>query len=143
MAEGKSILVVDDDQDLCEAMRLVLEQAGYDVIVASDSKEAQKAVTEHRPDAILLDVMMPSGTEGFHFAWDLRRNPDPDLAKTPIVVITALHEKTPMRFYPEMSDTVYGPGEFLPVQAFLEKPLRPDELLRVVGEMVGGAHPSE
>jgi len=129
MAEGKKILVVDDDPDIVESVRLVLESAGYEVSSAVTIDEAFDRVMQFRPDLILLDIMMPDGTEGFHFVWKLRNQYPEEVANTPILVLSAIHSTTKLRFYPEESDGTYEPGEFLPVQGFIDKPVEPHVLL--------------
>lgn len=136
-----AILVVDDDPDFALATRLALERRGYRVSTAANPEEARRKVEEERPDLILLDIMMPTGTEGFHFVWALRHHPDAALRETPIVVMSAIHRTTDLRLYPEEADQEYGPGEFLPVQAFLDKPVDLRELAHVI-EAVLGARPS-
>jgi len=132
------ILIVDDDPDICEAMRLVLQTRDYEVAVAHDPSVGLKRVEEDRPSLILLDVMMPEGTEGFHFVWNLRKHADRALAETPIIMITALHDQTRLRLYPEQSDGSYEAGEFLPVQGFIDKPATPETLLTKVEEALSG-----
>ncbi len=131
-ASAKTILIVEDDADVAEAEAIVLEGAGYRTVRAASAAEGLAAVLSHRPDLIVLDVMMPSGTEGFHFVWQLRQHEDPVARHTPIVIMTALHRATKLRLYPEQSDAVYGPYEYLPVQGFLDKPVPPSVLLETV-----------
>ena len=129
---ARTILIVEDDADVAEAARIVLEGAGYRALVAGNAAEGLEQARRDRPDLILLDVMMPAGTEGFHFVWNLRKEEDPALKSTPIVIMTALHRTTKLRLYPEQSDGVYGPYEYLPVQGFLDKPVPSGELLATV-----------
>ncbi len=136
MAEATKILVVDDDPDICESLRMVLESADYEVEVAGSSEEALEGVESFRPDLILLDIMMPDGTEGFHFVWKLRNEYPEPLNAIPIVVLTAIHATTQMRFYPEESDGTYEAGEFLPVQGFIDKPVEPSALLAKIKEVL-------
>jgi len=131
---GDKILIVDDDPDICEAMRLVLEMRDYEVCVAHDPDSGMELAEAELPDLIVLDVMMPEGTEGFHFAWDLRSKSDKDLAETPILMVTAIHDQTKLRIYPDQKDGTYGAGEFLPVQGFIDKPVTPEDLLNRVEE---------
>ena len=137
MANKATILVVDDDPDIVEALTLVLKSESYQVEAATSAEEALEKVTAARPDLILLDVMMPAGTEGFQFVWKLRNEYPEDLAQTPIIVLTAIHDTTRLRFYPERGDGTYEPGEYLPVQGFIDKPADPSELLRQVAEVLG------
>jgi len=132
MNEKPKILVVDDDADLVETIRLVLESKNYRVVSALSAKEGLDKVKSERPDLILLDIMMPQGTEGFHFVWNLRQEQEKYFQEVPIIVMTAIHQKTDLRFYPDTGDASYKAGEYLPVQDFLDKPVQPDRLLERV-----------
>ena len=125
---NEKILIIDDDDDLVLAMRLPLEAAGYKVARAASGEEGLKKVKEVKPDLIILDVMMDSTTAGFQVSLTLR-SPDPKseyaaYSKTPILMLTAIHQTTPMRFGPDQ--------EYLPVDAFLEKPIELSKLLEQV-----------
>jgi CheY-like chemotaxis protein len=133
---AKKILIVEDDPDAAEALRMVMEKEGYATISALNAKEGAEKLHAERPDLILLDVMMPEGTEGFHFVWDLRKDPDERLRNLPIIVLTAIHGTTPLKFYPEQSDGTYRPYEYLPVQAFFDKPVPFDELVAEVKRLL-------
>jgi CheY-like chemotaxis protein len=135
--DSKRILVVDDDPDIVESLKMVLESADYDVDTASSPAEARAQVESNPPDLILLDIMMPDGTEGFHFVWQLRNEYQEPVSAIPILVLTAIHSTTQLRFYPDRADKEYGPGEFLPVQGFMDKPVEPSQLLRKIAETLG------
>ncbi|NPV47575.1 MAG: response regulator [Armatimonadetes bacterium] len=136
MAKTAKVLVVDDDPDIVETLRLVLESANYEVEGAGSPEQAFKKLETFVPDIILLDVMMPDGTEGFHFVWKLRNEYPPELAQIPIVILSAIHETTKLRFYPEQTDGTYTPGEFLPVQGFIDKPAEPGTLLKRIEQVL-------
>jgi CheY-like chemotaxis protein len=104
MSKPVTILVVDDDRDLVATLRLVLEGAGYRVVSAPDAVLGMATAADEHPDLILLDIMMPNATEGFHFVWKLRRREEPYFQKVPIVVLSAIHETTDLRFYPDSGD---------------------------------------
>lgn len=125
---AKKILVVDDDPDLREATATVLSACGYEVWQASSAKEAQLKLATHLPDLVLLDVMMETDTEGFHLAYQIRVNPR--LKNVPIVMLTSMEEK--------MGEAIdlENDKEFLPVQAFLRKPLDVAELKAKVAELL-------
>jgi DNA-binding NarL/FixJ family response regulator len=123
------ILVVEDDEDFVEILKATLESAEYEVLIARDKEDGLRLARSERPDAVILDVMMPAGTEGFHFVWELRQDPDEQVKETPILVLTAIHQHTGLRLYPDQSDGTYGPQEFLPVQDFIDKPVEPAQLL--------------
>lgn len=65
MSTTRSILVIDDDEDFRASMRSLLAAHGYDVIEADSGKEGLRKLAEHKPAAILLDVMMESPVEGY------------------------------------------------------------------------------
>lgn len=132
------VLVVEDDVDAADVMKTVLEGEGYHVTVAQSPTEAWEKVHAEPPHLIVLDIMMPSGTEGFHFVWRLRNADDEKVRDLPIIIVSAIHEGTPLRFYPNQSDGTYAPGEYLPVQAFLDKPVESQELLTQVARVLQG-----
>ncbi len=136
-SESKRILVVDDDPDIVESLKMVLESANYDVDTAGSPQEGFARIDAAAPDLILLDIMMPDGTEGFHFVWRLRNEYPEPINQIPILVLTAIHSTTQLRFYPDQTDKEYGPGEFLPVQGFMDKPVEPSLLLRKLAETLG------
>ena len=133
MSERAKILMVDDDRDLVTTLRMVLEQAGYRVVSAPDAELGMVQAEAERPDLILLDIMMPNATEGFHFVWKLRRRTEAYFQKVPVVVLSAIHSTTDLRFYPDSGDGTYRAGEFLPVQDFVDKPVDPTQLLERIG----------
>jgi two-component system alkaline phosphatase synthesis response regulator PhoP len=79
----KTVLVVDDAPNIVELLRLYLEQAGFDTIVATDGPTAVELHRRHRPDLVVLDVMLP-GLDGFEVCRAIRREAD-----TPILMLTA------------------------------------------------------
>ena len=133
------ILAVDDDRDLVETLRIVLESGGYEMCAAHDAEAGLGKVRSERPDLILLDVMMPEATEGFHFVWKLRNLDEDYFRRVPVIVLTAIHDRTDLRFYPESGDGTYGAGEFLPVQDFMDKPVDPDALLERIERVLAAS----
>ena len=83
---ARSVLVVDDEPHIVLSIEFLLKQAGYDVRVAHDGEAAHRAVAEHKPDLILLDVMMP-GRNGYEVCQSIRAAPGGDTIK--IVMLTA------------------------------------------------------
>jgi two-component system alkaline phosphatase synthesis response regulator PhoP len=137
--EPGRILLVDDDRDLVDILRLVLEQRGHTVLAAYNATDGLKLAEEQRPDLLILDVMMPDGTEGFHLVWKLRARPEPWFRQVPIIMLTAVHQRTPLRFYPDASDGTYAPGQYLEITEFLDKPVEPAELIRNVERVLATA----
>ena len=85
MALGK-ILVVDDDKNICELLRLYLEKEGYSVIIAGDGEEAILKFETLMPDLILLDIMLP-GLDGWQVCREIR-----EISSKPVIMITAKGE---------------------------------------------------
>lgn len=83
--DSKTVLVVDDDQDLRSLVALVLEEEGYEVETAADGKQGLDAVKRAMPDLILLDMKMPV-MDGWEFAREFRARFN---GQAPIVVLTA------------------------------------------------------
>ncbi|WP_411675709.1 response regulator transcription factor [Caproicibacter sp.] len=85
MAAGK-ILVVDDDQNICELLRLYLEKEGYDVVLAGSGKKALEEFEKENPDLILLDIMLPE-LDGWQVCREIRKK-----SQCPIIMLTAKGE---------------------------------------------------
>lgn len=84
---GKSVLVVDDEADIREALRIILEADGYQVLEAGDGLEALQMVHQARPDLVILDIMMPR-MDGLEV---LRRlEADPGTAGLPVIFLSVL-----------------------------------------------------
>lgn len=124
------ILIVDDDPDIVESMRVVLESRGYHVSSAVNGQDGLKMTRAEGPDLIVLDVMMPEGMDGFEVAREIKK--DPSLKHIPILMLTAIKEKTGLDFQKEAGDK-----DWLPVEDYCSKPLNHDELLKKVNKWVG------
>ena len=85
MASGK-ILVVDDDQNICELLRLYIEKEGFEVVIANDGRKALEMFEQENPDLIMLDIMLPE-EDGLSILRKLRA--DPDTRATPVMMLTA------------------------------------------------------
>ncbi len=119
------ILIVDDDPDIVLAVRMALEKVGHKVIEAASGKEGIEKIEAECPDLMILDVMMETKTEGFQMALKLH-SPDPtsefaQFKDIPILMLTAIHSTTPLRFEPDI--------DYLPVELFVDKPIDPDDLV--------------
>ena len=126
------ILIIDDDPDIVLALRLCLEDAGHKIIEASCGNEGLEMVKSENPDLIVLDVMMGTATEGFQVALSLRSS-DPKseyapYSQIPILMLTAIHTTTPLRFGPD--------EEYLPVDDFIDKPIDPGLLVQKVKDLL-------
>ncbi|MBN2323847.1 MAG: response regulator [Spirochaetes bacterium] len=120
----RKVLIIDDDVDIVEAEKLLLENRGYNVISAFDGKEGFRKIKEEKPDVIILDVMMATPDEGFHITRNIRN--DPEISALPIVMVTSVGKVTGFKYDSERD------REILPVDEYLEKPIKPEELIGAV-----------
>ena len=123
------ILVVDDDPDILEAVALILESQGYEVVTARDGIEGLANLKAEQPDLMILDLMMPR-MDGFAVCKELQ---DPRWSKykdIPILVLTSVREEASRRRY-ELET-----GLELDVDDYVEKPMAPEVLLERVGRLI-------
>lgn len=131
MNEMPNILIIEDDTDLVAAMKHILESKGFKVLVAYDPEEGKEKLYEEEPDLIILDVMFGSlgESKGFDFAQNLKL--DEKHSAIPILMLTAINTEKPyFSFSPETD------GEFLPVDSFIDKPVRSEDLVAKVEELL-------
>ena len=83
---NEKILVVDDDTNICELLRLYLTKEGYQVTVANDGEEGLEKFNQVKPDMVLLDVMMPK-MDGLEVCRRIRK-----AGNTPVMMLTAKGE---------------------------------------------------
>lgn len=126
MNTKKKVLLVDDDVDFVDINRAVLEQGGYEVVAAVNGEECLEKTRDEMPDLIVLDVMMTTWTEGFNVSRDLRNSEQ--TKHIPILMVTSVNDTVPYKF--ETDET------WLPVDAFVEKPIGPEHLLEQVNKML-------
>jgi DNA-binding response OmpR family regulator len=120
------ILIVDDDVDLAEGYRLVLESRGHSVHCEFSAADARKALESIQPDAAVLDVMMETPTAGFELARDIHAK----FPELPMIMATSVHQATgvPFRFEPDET--------WLPVLKILDKPVNPATLAEQIEAML-------
>ena len=128
MAQEKRILIVDDDPDVIESTKIVLESAGYSVAAAANGTEAMEQIEKHLPDLILLDAMMADPTEGFHLSYELHA--DAIYSSIPIIIVSGISEKTGFDFAKEKGT------DYIKADDFLEKPVNPQTLLSKIAALI-------
>lgn len=128
MSDRKRILIIDDDADYVNALRVVLENNDYAVEHAYNIKDGRAAVDRDPPDLVILDVMMDRHTDGFDFCYDLKR--EEACRDIPILMVTAVTEKTGFKFSPETD------GEYLEADDYVAKPIPVAELLSRVNNLI-------
>ena len=129
MAGSKKILMIDDDTNLVAVFRLVFEQLGYRFESAGSASEGLAAIERVEPDLVILDVIMEDFVAGFRVVSELRAMPGSRYARfasVPIVMLTSVSSKTQLDFAERVGTAL------LPVDAFVEKPVKPAEMLATV-----------
>src|SRR5688500_14694604 len=127
MPDPKTILVVDDDRELIDGLRTLLEKQGYRVIQANDGHQAKSVIYNQKPDLVILDMMMPR-MGGSPVLEHLRDKPD----VPPIIMITA-NEGSRHKAY----------AEYLGVVDYIRKPFAMERLLDAVNKAFNRPKPSE
>ena len=129
MANTK-ILIVDDDLDITEALKVTLESENYSVSTASDPIEGMEKVKSEQPDLIILDVMMSTWQDGFEMARELKKESQL-ISNIPILMMTGVKGKTGIDF-----KSTAGDPTWCPVDVFLDKPVEPEVLLAEVKKLL-------
>ncbi|MFZ2447080.1 MAG: response regulator [Syntrophobacteraceae bacterium] len=127
MSTGRNVLIIDDDKDLVNTMKVVFESKKFTVRTAYNGKEGSDALRAQRPDAIILDVMMTTPTEGFDLARYLKDNPE--FQQIPIVIVTGF-PKEMAEAGPEKFQSILDDG--WPAAKLLEKPVDPEKIVAAV-----------
>ena len=127
------ILIIDDDLDFAEASAAALRQSGHEVAVEPDVGNAIANLRARRPDLVLLDVMFPEDPSGgFCLAREIKTEHE-DLKDLPLLMVTAINAKSPLGFGAHDID-----GTWLPVSAFLEKPVDFNDLRAKANDLLAG-----
>lgn len=120
---SKKILIVDDEPDFVNMLKMRLEANNYEVITASDGEEGTKKAREEKPNLILLDIMMPK-VDGTTMAQNLKLNPD--TKDIPIIFLTCLYQKNEEK---KMGNIIKG-------NLLMAKPFDAQELLTMIEKII-------
>jgi twitching motility two-component system response regulator PilH len=131
MSNRQRILVIDDDVQVVDTVETLLQSVGYETFHAYRTEDGMALARKDRPDLILLDVMFsgPPGPDGFETSRLVQG--DPALKGIPIIMLSGVKTVMGLNYDFSPDDT------WLPIKAFLEKPLRPDRLLREIAKVLG------
>ena len=124
------VLIADDEQECIDFIRDTLTDMPCDVISAADGEEALEVARQNQPDLIILDVQMPK-RDGFNVFSELRA--DKNLAKVPVIMLTAVTQRTGMKFDNQDMDQYLGSEP----EAFIDKPVEPIILKQTVKKLLG------
>ncbi|MEW6365954.1 MAG: response regulator [Acidobacteriota bacterium] len=120
---ARRIVVVDDNAKFGELIQVFLEQRGYEVLLARDGVAGYQLVHDNRPDLVITDLLLPR-MHGFELCKRIKE--DPELAATPLILMTAVYKKTSYK----MEGKGYGADEFL------MKPFELSDLAQSVGRLL-------
>ena len=120
---GERILIVDDDEDVLLIVQTILDNAGYATLTARNGREGVEKALEARPQAVLLDVMMPELS-----GWEVARRlkDDERTADVPIIFLSARTQESDRQR-----------GQEIGVAAYVTKPFDPTELMQLVRRLCG------
>lgn len=117
----KTILIIDDEEDIRALVRIRLEMSGYNVIEAGTGQQGIKIAREKRPDLILLDIMMPT-VNGYQVCWYIKTV---EKIHVPIIMLTALSEPRDVK-----------QAEELGADDYIMKPYHSSELLEKIKRLL-------
>ncbi len=121
------ILIVDDDPDIVESVTTILEKKEHEVIQAYGGVEGLEKAKKEKPDAIILDVMMPD-KDGYEVCKELKA--DPNCRDIPILLLTAVVSQIPTTSY------THRMGMETEADDYVDKPVEPSELVRLVERLL-------
>lgn len=130
MAKKKIILYIEDEKEMIELTRIVLEREGFEMLGAIGGTKGIEAIKREKPDLILLDLMMPD-IDG----WEVYRQmkADKEVADIPVIIITARNQSI---------DKVLG-LKVVKVADYITKPFGPDDLINSVRRVFDSTETSE
>jgi len=129
MATKGRVLVIDDDPDFSEVLRLTMEADGFDVATAADGDQGLASMREHKPNLVFLDIIMVSPTEGVYVSqvmWN-----DPELVHIPLVIVSSILDSPYAALFPQ--------DRYLHTLEFLSKPVSIPKLLEIANRYASKA----
>lgn len=121
MAPKGKVLVIDDDPDFSEVVRIALRADGFEVTTAADGDQGLKLMRESKPDLVFLDIIMVSPTEGVYVSEKMWN--DPDLMGIPLVIVSSILDSPYAGLFPQ--------DRYLHTLEFLSKPVSITKLLEI------------
>jgi CheY-like chemotaxis protein len=134
--DAKTVLLVDDDVDLLDIYRITLEGEGFEVLTAEDSDEAMRLATSNPIDVAVFDVMMRTPTEGFLLARTMRQEERTE--RIPLLMLTSVNAENAAEGYGMRFSGHDRDNQWLPVDRFIDKPIKPEDLVTTIRTLAGG-----
>ena len=130
------IYIIDDDRNIVESMSIVLKKNGYEVVSQYTEENVVNNLLDSKPDMVILDVMFPQNVSaGFDIAREIKN--DKRVSHIPIIMLSAINEKG---VYSGTFSNTDKDDSWLPVDEFVEKPIKPDQLLEKVKSILNQIH---
>jgi CheY-like chemotaxis protein len=128
--QTKKILIADDDEQMVKAMKVLLEKASFKTVSTNDPKEVVSLAKKEKPDLIILDIMFDgiTGPDGFEISRKIAA--DSELGSIPVIILSGVKKIISSNF------EVKPDREWLPVSVFIDKPVRPDQLLKTINDLI-------
>ncbi len=130
MAESPLILLVDDDPDFLEIVRLLLTARGFRVTCCSDPRQAWDRLVAEPPALVVTDLMMTNLDSGFSLSRQIKEHPS--YRNIPVIIATAASSQMGLDFRPRSAEELAA----LHVDAYFDKPLSPKHFLDTVAELL-------
>ena len=124
---GRKILLVDDDPDIRDAITVILEAQGYEVVTANNGLECFDMLSTEKPELLILDLLMPK-MDGFEVFKELKSQKWAEFHSLPVIILTSVREEASLRRYKLET------GHTLDTDDYIEKPILPDVLIRSVNK---------
>jgi CheY-like chemotaxis protein len=121
------ILVVDDDPDFVEITTRILGAEGYETETAANGAQALAAMRRQKPDLLLLDIMMSTVLDGLSVSEEMQT--DAELRDVPVIMVSSIADTEYAAVFPT--------DGYVPMDAWLSKPVQPDDLLEKVRRCLG------
>jgi CheY-like chemotaxis protein len=124
----KTVLIADDDTDILEQARMILEGAGYSVAMCESRRQAEDYIAGSRPDISIVDLMMETNDAGFVLCYHIKKKyPD-----SPVIILTSATGETGIEF----AATTPEERSWIKADTIVEKPVRPEQLIREVERLL-------
>lgn len=127
-SETRKVVIIDDEEDVVEYLEALLDDHGFEVHTAMDSREGMKLVRKIKPHLVCLDVLMP-GETGLSLFRKIKQTPE--LSEIPVIMISGMNYDKDVA-----ASETNDPGQPVPVH-YLEKPVKPEAFLDMVKAILG------
>lgn len=124
MTTKGTVLVIDDDPDFSEVVRIALQSDGFRVFTAADGEQGLALMREQKPDLVFLDIIMVVPTEGVYVSEVMAA--DPELRDVPVVIVSSIIDSPYAAQFPQ--------DRYLHTKMFLNKPVSIPKLLEIANK---------